>query len=171
MLNLNPISHPDCPKCGAPMWLVEVDYLTGTRPEEIRRFECKACGEKLLELAAAEWAAAKFAAPAATLGRRPLNSIMATMAICLADKTAGGLDELGKVHEQGYHDGIDDHKWRRRKINPLRPRQSRGRAQVDSVDGQHCTVSARRLRTNSARSAKTSRALPALFTHHRGALV
>jgi hypothetical protein len=40
-----PPTHPRCPECQVPMWLVQVDRGA----VEHKQFECKACGAKAIE--------------------------------------------------------------------------------------------------------------------------
>jgi hypothetical protein len=42
------IGHPDCAKCGAPMWLTRIGP---DEPDHDRRtFECQACGNSKFEI-------------------------------------------------------------------------------------------------------------------------
>ena len=43
-----PATHPKCPHCDIPMWLVVVERVEGN---ERKHFECKACDAKFIELA------------------------------------------------------------------------------------------------------------------------
>jgi transposase-like protein len=35
--------RPNCPICGLPMWLIEVEHLSSNSLTERLHFECKAC--------------------------------------------------------------------------------------------------------------------------------
>ena len=42
------IEHPDCAKCGAPMWLMRIERYEPDHDQ--RTFECQACGASTTEI-------------------------------------------------------------------------------------------------------------------------
>ena len=42
-------THPICPACGVPMWLVQIEVETTRLDRETHTFECKACGKTVVE--------------------------------------------------------------------------------------------------------------------------
>jgi transposase-like protein len=41
-------AHPDCPKCGAPMWLARIEPYEADHDQ--RTFECHTCGNSTTEI-------------------------------------------------------------------------------------------------------------------------
>jgi len=44
------IVHPTCVRCGAPMWLVRIE--PDEPGKQMQTFECKACGNSVVEIVA-----------------------------------------------------------------------------------------------------------------------
>ena len=42
------IEHPNCARCGAPMWLIRIEPYEPDRDQ--RSFECQACGNTKIEI-------------------------------------------------------------------------------------------------------------------------
>jgi hypothetical protein len=46
--SLHEFKHPDCPKCGAPMWLARIEPYEPDHDQ--RTFECQACSNITTEI-------------------------------------------------------------------------------------------------------------------------